>query len=107
MYEPTGQSVVSTNQTPQYGIFNTVRRVSQISRQRRWQLEKHKNGLCIKCSKPAVIFCSGKRAGQTSVFCIEHLAEQRERNRARAANNGSIIRNKNVSDLKTSAKQTF
>jgi hypothetical protein len=56
-----------------------------MTRQRKWQIEQHKNGLCTKCGKPAVIFTRGKRSGQTSVFCAEHLADLRERNRAKTA----------------------
>jgi RNA polymerase-binding transcription factor DksA len=54
-----------------------------MSRQRKWQIEQKRNGRCTKCGKPAAIHLRGKRAGQTSVYCVEHLAKQWERNRAK------------------------
>jgi hypothetical protein len=56
-----------------------------MTRQRKWQIKRKQAGLCIKCSKPAVVFLQGKRAGRTSVFCQHHLTLLREKNRANAA----------------------
>jgi hypothetical protein len=65
-------------------MFNNLSETNWMTRQQKWQIERRQRGLCTKCGMPAAIHSRGKRAGQTSVFCIEHLAEQRERNRAKA-----------------------
>jgi len=43
-----------------------------------------KSGLCVKCGQPAQIHSRGKRAGSYSIYCLGHLLEQREKNRARS-----------------------
>jgi hypothetical protein len=55
-----------------------------MTRQRKWQIEREKFGLCVKCGKSAQIHSHGKRAGAYSVYCLDHLLQQRERNRVRA-----------------------
>jgi hypothetical protein len=49
-----------------------------MSLQGKWQMEKKKDGLCIKCGKPAAIHSRGMREGQNSVYCPKHLMEQRK-----------------------------
>jgi hypothetical protein len=36
---------------------------------------------CIKCKSPATVFQRGKRKGENSIYCLNHLLQQRERNR--------------------------
>jgi|APCry1669189204_1035204.scaffolds.fasta_scaffold80865_1 hypothetical protein len=45
----------------------------EISRQRRWQLQKQKEGKCIICGEDAV----------TSRYCLKHAIIRREQQRAR------------------------
>ena len=44
-----------------------------VSRQRKYQLRKKKNGLCILCGKPRV----------TAMHCLEHAIAKRESDRRR------------------------
>ena len=54
-----------------------------MTRQRQWQIKQKQLGLCAKCNQPAAIHAKGKRSGTNYVFCLMHLDELRERNRAR------------------------
>ena len=45
----------------------------KISRQRKYQLRKQRDGLCTECGKPAI---QGLR-------CLEHMVRARERQRAK------------------------
>ena len=45
----------------------------EISRQRKWQLQKQKEGKCIICGEDAV----------TSRYCLKHAIIRREQQRAR------------------------
>ena len=50
-----------------------TKKIKPVSRQRRYQIEHIRKGLCYLCSKPSV---SGGK-------CLVHLVKQRERQRAR------------------------
>jgi hypothetical protein len=54
-----------------------------MTRQRQWQIKQKQLGLCAKCNRPAALHTKGKRMGTNYVFCLMHLDELRERNRAR------------------------
>ena len=56
---------------------------SLISRQRRWQLKKSLQGLCMTCGKPKV----------TAQRCLIHAVKEREYDRVRK---GSVRRNTNA-----------
>lgn len=49
--------------------------------------KKSKSGLCVRCGEPAQVHARGKRAGSYSIYCLRHLLEQREKNRARGGLN--------------------
>lgn len=46
--------------------------------------KRMKHLVCVKCGKPAQIHSQGKRAGTYSIYCSNHLLEQRKKNRARS-----------------------
>jgi hypothetical protein len=39
---------------------------------------------CAKCKQPTAAFSGGKRKGKHSIYCLNHLLQQRERNRLAA-----------------------
>lgn len=44
-------------------------------------IRKKETNQCIKCKSPTMVFQSGKRKGENSIYCLKHLLQQRERNR--------------------------
>ena len=55
-----------------------------VSRQRKYQLRRHKEGKCVKCGKP---LCS-------AFYCLEHMIAAREATRKTL---GSVRRNRSLS----------
>jgi hypothetical protein len=62
----------------------SIPEINPMTRQRRWQIRQGLLGLCAKCNKPAAVHARGKRTGTNYVYCEKHLAELREKNRARS-----------------------
>lgn len=57
--------------------------MAEVSRQRRWQIKKQQEGLCIICAQPAV----------TNYHCLKHAVQKRE---ARRRQSGSVRRNNSL-----------
>jgi hypothetical protein len=44
-------------------------------------IRKTQPNQCIKCKGPTAVFQRGKRKGKNSIYCLNHLLQQRETNR--------------------------
>lgn len=60
-------------------FFQWWDRVGSRSNWTETQQERKSKGLCVKCGQPAAL----KRNAKTSQFCLKHLTQHRERQRAR------------------------
>ena len=55
------------------------------ARKDKMTIQKKQINQCIKCKSPATVIKRGERKGEISIYCLNHLLQQRKRNRLGAS----------------------